>query len=77
MPSVEPAIVAMAAVNRELPIHFGHLSNREIQGSDRDQLGRNAAKGVAHGLFAVAIHQQLLSWTLDDLEAAESLAVQN
>ena len=77
MPSVEAAIVAMAAVNRELPIHFSHLSNPQIQGSDRERLGCNAAKGVAHGLFAVAIHQQLLSWTLDDLETAEALAVQS
>ena len=53
MPSVEPAIVAMAAVNRELPIHFSHLSIREIKGSDGDQLGRNAARGVAHGLLTI------------------------
>ena len=53
MPSVEPVIIAMAAFNRELPIQHNHLSNREIKGSDLDQLGRNAARGVAHGLIAV------------------------
>ena len=74
MPSVDPAIHAMSAINHELPIHFGHLNDPETQGSARDQIGRNAAKGVAHGLFAVAIHQQLLAWTLDDLETAEALA---
>ena len=65
MPSVEPAIVAIAAVNRE------------IQGSDRDQLGRNAARGVLMASVLWPIHQKLLSWTLDDLETAEAMAVQN
>ena len=48
--------------------------NAENGVSDRDPPGCNAAEGVAHGLFAVVILQQQLSWTLDDLEAAEALA---
>ena len=67
MPSWESATIAMEAVNRELETHFEHLSDSHFLGNTRDHIGRYAAEGVARGIYAIAIHQQILSWQLDDL----------
>ena len=39
MPSVEPVVSAMIEVNRELETHFTHLSNPELDASDRKAIG--------------------------------------
>ena len=67
MPSWEAATVAMEAVNAELETHFEHLSDPHFLGNTRDHIGRYAAEGCARGFYAIAIHQQILSWQLDDL----------
>ena len=67
MPLWESATIVMEAVNRELETHFENLSDRELQGEPRDSISKFAAEGVARGFYAVAIHQQTLSWQLDDL----------
>ena len=74
MPSWETATYAMQAVNRELETHFENLSDPELQGEPRDAIGRFAAEGVGRGLYAIGIHQQLLSWQLDDLALEQALA---
>ena len=57
----------MEAVNRELETHFEHLSDPHFLGNTRVHIGRYAAAGVARGFYAIALHQQLLCWQLDDL----------
>ena len=64
----------MTAVNRELETHFENLSDPELQGETRDAISRFAAAGVARGFYAIAIHQQMLSWQLDDLALEQALA---
>ena len=67
MASWEAATNAMEAVNFELETHFEHLSDPYFLGNTREHIGRYAAAEVARGFFAIALHQQLLSWQLDDL----------
>ena len=74
MPSWESATIAMEAVNLELETHFEHLSDPHFLGNTREHISRYAAAGVARGFFAIALHQQFLSWQLDDLAVAQSLA---
>ena len=76
MPSVEPVISAMTEVNRELETHFTHLSNPELDASDRKAIGPCAAEGVRRSLTLIALHQRLCNMQLDELEK-EALAVQN
>ena len=76
MPSVEPVISAMIEVNREPQTHFTHLSNPELDASDRKAIGTCAAEGVRRGLTLIALHQRLFNMQLDELEK-EALAVQN
>ena len=57
----------MEAVICELEAHFEHLSDPHFLGNTREHIGRYAAEGVARGFYAIALHQQLLSWQLDDL----------
>ena len=76
MPSVEPVISAMIEVNRELETHFTHLSNPELDSSDRKAIGTCATEGVRRGLTLIALHQRLFNMQLDELEK-EALAVQN
>ena len=76
MPSVEPVISAMIEVNRELETHFTHLSNPELDSSDRKAIGTCAAEGVRRGLTLIALYQRLFNMQLDELEK-EALAVQN
>ena len=74
MPSPQPIIHAMTEVNKELQVHFQHLSNPELDASDRKAIGTCAAEGVRRGLTLVALHQRLFNLQLDEQEA---LAVQN
>ena len=76
MPSVEPVISAMIEVNRELETHFTHLSNPELDSSDRKAIGTCADETVRRGLTLIALHQRLFNMQLDELEK-EALAVQN
>ena len=69
MPSVEPVISAMIEVKRELQVHFTHLTNPELDASDRETIGIYAAEGVRRGLTLVALHQRLFNLQLDELEA--------
>ena len=69
MPSVDPVINAMIEVNRELGTHFTHLSNPELDASDRKAIGTCAAEGVRRALTLVALHQRLFNLQLDELEA--------
>ena len=69
MHSVEPVISAMIEVNKELQVHFTHLSNPRLGAEDRDTIGTCAAEGVRRGLTLVALHQRLLNLQLDELEA--------
>ena len=74
MPSMEPALTAMAEVNGQLEAHFEHLSDPHFLGNTREHISRYVAAGVARGFFSIALHQQFLSWQLDDLAVAQSLA---
>ena len=74
MPSLHPVMNAMDQVNKELATHFTHLSNPELDGSDRKAIGTCAAEGVRHGLTLIALHQRLFNLQMDELEA---LALQN
>ena len=76
MPSVQPMIDAMDAVNLELATHFTHLSNPELVALDRKAIGIYAAEGVRRGFTVMALHQRFFNLMLDQLEQ-EALAVQN
>ena len=76
MPSVDPVISAMIEVNKELQVHFTHLSNPRLGASDREKIGTHAAEGVRRGLTLIALHQRLFNLQLDELEQ-EALALQN
>ena len=76
MPSVEPVISAMIEVNKVLQVHFTHLSNPELDASDRKAIGTCAAEGVRRGLTLIALHQRLFNMQLDELEK-KALVVQN
>ena len=77
MPSVQPMIDAMDAVNLELATHFTHLANHDLAGCQHETIGRYASQGVARGFALMALHQSMLSLQLDELEEQEALAVQN
>ena len=76
MPSPQPIIHAMTEVNKELQVHFAHLSNPELDASDRETIGTYAAEGMRRGLTLVALHQRLFNLQLDELEQ-EAMAVQS
>ena len=63
-------VEGMESVLDELEIHFGHLSNPELNLLDRDAIGRNAAEGSRRGLSVVAAHQIVLKVKSDDLLVA-------
>ena len=73
MPSWESATIAMEAVNLELETHFEHFSDPHFLGNTREHISRYAAAGVARGFYAIAIHQHMLSWQLDDLAIEQAL----
>ncbi len=74
MPSMEPALTTMTEVNGELEAYFEHLSDPHFLGNTREHISRYAAAAVARGCLAIALHQQFLSWQLDDLAVEQSLA---
>ena len=76
MPSVQPMIDAMDAVNLELATHFTHLATHELVGCQHETIGRYASQGVARDFALIALHQLTLNLQLDELEQ-EALAVQN
>ena len=76
MPSPQPIIHAMTEVNKELQVHFQHLSNPELDASDRETIGIHAAEGVRRGLTVMVLHQRFFNLMLDELEQ-EALAVQS
>ena len=75
MPSVDPVINAMTEVNKELETHFTHLSNPELDASDRKAIGIHAAEGVRRGFTVMLLHQRFFNLMLDELEE-QALAVQ-
>ena len=76
MPSPQPILNAMVEVNKELQVHFTHLSNPELDASDRKAIGTCAAEGVRRGFTVMVLHQRFFNLMLDELER-EALAVQN
>ena len=69
MPSPQPIIHATTEVNKELQVHFHHLSDPGLDAANRKAIGTHAAEGVRRSLTLVALHQQLLNLQLDELEA--------
>ena len=65
MTSAQPILNAMNEVNKELSIHFGHLANPEVKGSQRESIGRFAAEGVRRGFTVIDLHQFQLQRQLD------------
>ena len=76
MPSPQPIIHTMTEVNKELQVHFQHLSNPELDASDRETIGIHAAEGVRRGFTVMVLHQRFFNLMLDELEQ-EALAVQS
>ena len=76
MPSPQPIIHAMTEVNKELQVHFQHLSNPELDASDRETIGIHVAEGVRRGFTVMVLHQRFFNLMLDELEQ-EALAVQS
>ena len=75
MPSVQPMIDAMDAVNLELATHFNHLADHGLVGCQHETIGRYASQGVSRGFALMAMHQMMLSLQIDELEEQEALAV--
>ena len=76
MPSPQPIIHALTEVNKELQVHFYHLSNPEMDAVDRETIGIYAAEGMRRGFTVMVLHQRFFNLILDELEQ-EALAVQN
>jgi len=76
MPTLDALLHAMGKVNEEMEIHCDNLANPELDQINREVIGRYAAEGVRRGLFTIAIHQQLLAWSMDDLVIADALAAE-
>ena len=76
MPSPQPILNAMVEVNKELEVHFTHLSTPELDASDRKAIGTCAAEGGRRGFTVMVLHQRFFNLMLDELER-EALAVQN
>ena len=76
MPLPQPILNAMVEVNKELQLHFHHLSNPELDVVDRETIGIYAAEGVRRGFTVMALHQRFFNLMLDELEQ-EALALQN
>ena len=76
MPLPQPILNAMVEVNKELQLHFHHLSNPELDVVDREMNGTCAAEGVRRGFTVMVLHQRFFNLMLDELER-EALAVQN
>ena len=76
MPSPQQIIHAMTEVNKELRVHFHHLSDPRLDASNRETIGIHAAEGVHRGFTVMALHQRFFNLMLDELEQ-ETLAVQN
>ena len=74
MPSPQPIIHAMTEVNKELEIHFTHLSNPELDAADRKAIGTYAAEGVRRGFTVMALHQRFFNLMLDELEQTQPVA---
>ena len=76
MPSPQPIMNAMNEVNKELQLHFHHLSNPELDVVDREMNGTCAAEGVRRGFTVMVLHQRFFNLMLDQLEQ-EALAGQS
>ena len=65
----------MEAVLAELDTHCDCLGISNLEKDEYLAIRQNLADGVVRGLIVIAIHQKTLELRLDDMEAAQAVAL--
>ena len=75
MPTTTKLTHAMDAVIAEMDVHCGCLRITNLEKDEYLAIRQNLADGVVRGLIVIAIHQKMLELRLDDMEAAQAVAL--
>lgn len=75
MPTTAKLTHAMEAVLAELDTHCDCLGISNLEKDEYLAIRQNLADGVVRGLIVIAIHQKTLELRLDDMEAAQAVAL--
>ena len=75
MPTTAKLTHAMDAVIAEMDVHCGCLQIPNLEKDEYLAIRQNLADGVVRGLIVIAIHQKTLELRLDDMEAAQAVAL--
>ena len=75
MPTTAKLTHAMDAVIAEMDVHCGCLRTTNLEKDEYLAIRQNLADGVVRGLIVIAIHQKTLELRLDDMEAAQAVAL--
>ncbi|MDB4638488.1 hypothetical protein OAE87_00035 [bacterium] len=75
MPTTSKLTFAMNAVIDELEVHCNCLGMSHLEKGEYLSIRQNLADGVVRGLIVISIHQKLLELQLDDIEAAQAVAL--
>ena len=65
----------MSAVMDELEVHCDCLRMPHLEKDEYLSIRQNLADGCVRGLVVIAIHQKTLELRLDDMEAAQAVAL--
>ena len=75
MPTTAKLTHAMKGVIAEMDVHCGCLQIPNLEKDEYLAIRQNLADGVVRGLIVIAIHQKTLELRLDDMEAAQAVAL--
>ena len=75
MPTTAKLTHAMEAVLAELDTHCDCLGISNLEKDEYLAIRQNLADGIVRGLIVIAIHQKTLELRLDDMEAAQAVAL--
>ena len=75
MPTTAKLTHAIEAVMDELEVHCDCLRMPHLEKDEYLSIRQNLADGVVRGLIVISIHQKTLELQLDDVEAAQVVAL--
>ena len=75
MPTTAKLTHAMEGVIAEIDVHCGCLQITNLEKDEYLAIRQNLAEGCVRGLIVIAIHQKMLELRLDDMEAAQAVAL--
>ena len=75
MPTTAKLTHAMEGVIAEMDVHCGCLQIPNLEKDEYLAIRQNLADGVVRGLIVISIHQKTLELRLDDMEAAQAVAL--